>query len=51
MVRILPANVTNLGSIPGSEKSPGGGNGNGNILQYSFLGNHMDRRSLADYSS
>ena len=30
-----------LGSIPGSERSPGGGNGN--PLQYSCLDNHMDR--------
>ena len=51
MVKNLPANVRNLGSIPGSEESPGEGNGNSNALQYFFLGNHMDRRSLADYSS
>ena len=30
-----------LGSIPGSGRSPGGGNGN--PLQYSFLENPMDR--------
>ena len=30
-----------LGSIPGSEKSPG--EGNGNSLQYSWLENSMDR--------
>ena len=30
-----------LGSIPGSGKSPG--EGNGNPLQYSCLGNPMDR--------
>ena len=29
------------GSIPGSERSPGGGNGNS--FQYSYLGNPMDR--------
>ena len=29
------------GSIPGSERSPG--EGNSNLLQYSFLGNSMDR--------
>ena len=51
MVKNLPANVRNLGSIPGSEESPGEGNGNGNTLLYFFLGNHIDRRSLADYSS
>ena len=31
------------GLIPGFEKSPGGGNGN--QLQYSCLGNFMDRRA------
>ena len=36
------AGVTeNMGSIPGSERSPGGGHGN--PLQYSFLENPMDR--------
>ena len=30
-----------MGSIPGSGRSPGGGNGN--PLQYSCLENHMDR--------
>ena len=30
-------NVGDMGSIPGSEKSPG--EGNGNLLQYSCLGN------------
>ena len=33
--------VGDLGSIPGSGKSPGGGNGNS--LQYSCLENPMDR--------
>ena len=38
-----------LGSIPGLQRSPGGGNGN--PLQYSCLENPMDRkRSLAGYS-
>ena len=32
-------NVGDLGSIPGSERSPGGGNGN--PLQYSCLENSM----------
>ena len=41
-------NMGDLGSIPGSGKSPG--EGNGNPLQYTFLGNPMDRRSLAGYS-
>ena len=36
-----PANAEETGSIPRLEKSPGGGNGN--PLQYSFLGNPKDR--------
>ena len=43
-VKNPPANagkVRNLGSIPGSERSPG--RGNGNPLQYSCLENPMDR--------
>ena len=35
-------NVGDLGSIPGSGRSPG--EGNGNLLQYSCLENPMDRR-------
>ena len=34
-------NAEDMGSIPGSEKSPG--EGNSNPLQYSCLGNPMDR--------
>ena len=41
MVKKLPANVGDTGSIPGSKRSPGGGNGN--PLQYSCLENSMDR--------
>ena len=44
MVNILAANAGatgNVGSIPGSERSPGGGNGNS--FQYSCLENSMDR--------
>ena len=41
-------NAGDLGSIPGSERSPGGGHGN--PLQYSCLENPMDKRSLAGYS-
>ena len=41
MVKNLPASAGDVGSIPGSRRSPGGGNGN--PLQYSFLGNPMDR--------
>ena len=33
-----------VGSIPGSGRSPGGGNGNS--LQYSYLENPMDRGAL-----
>ena len=35
------SNVGDQGSIPGSERSPG--EGNGNPLQYSCLANSMDR--------
>ena len=35
------ANAGDLGLIPGSRRSPG--EGNGNPLQYSCLGNPMDR--------
>ena len=44
MVKNLPANegdVRDVGLIPGSGRSPGGGNGN--PLQYSCLENSMDR--------
>jgi len=44
VVETLPANVgdtRDLGSIPGLGRSPGAGNGNS--LQYSCLGNPMDR--------
>ena len=41
VVKNLPANAGDAGSIPGSGRSPGAGNGN--ILQYSCLGNPMDR--------
>ena len=40
VVKNPPANA-DAGSIPGSGRSPGGGNGN--PLQYSCLGNPMDR--------
>ena len=36
----LPANAGDVGSIPGSGRSPG--EGNGNPLQYSCLENPMD---------
>ena len=41
MVKNLPANAGDTGSFPGLERSPG--EGNGNPLQYSCLGNPMDR--------
>ena len=41
VVKNLPANVGDMGSIPGWGRSPG--EGNGNPLQYSCLGNPMDR--------
>ena len=47
MVKNLPANVGDTGdtgSILGLGRSPG--IGNGNLLQYSFLENSMDRGAL-----
>ena len=44
MVQNLPANagdIRDVGSIPGSGRSPGGGYGS--LLQYSCLENPMDR--------
>ena len=41
VVKNLPANAGDVGSIPGSERSPG--EGNGSPLQYSCLENSMDR--------
>ena len=44
VVKNLPASagdISNLGSIPGSGRSPGGGHGN--PLQYSCLENPMDK--------
>ena len=41
VVKNPPANARDKGSIPGSGRSPGGGNGN--PLQYSCLKNPMDR--------
>ena len=46
MVKNLPGNPGDTGdasSIPGSGRSPGGGNGN--VLQYSCLENSMDREA------
>ena len=41
MVKSPPANAGDMGSIPGSGRSPGGGNGSS--LQYSCLENPTDR--------
>ena len=44
MMKNPPANagdVRDVGSVPGSGRSPGGGHGN--PLQYSYLENPMDR--------
>ena len=41
VVKNLPANAGDVGSIPGSRRSPGGGNSN--PLQYPGLENPMDR--------
>ena len=53
VVKNLPVkagDIRDSGSIPGSERSPGGGHGN--PLQYSFLENPLDKRALqAGYSS
>ena len=41
IVKNLPAKAGDMNSIPGSGRSPG--EGNGNPLQYSRLGNPVDR--------
>ena len=51
MVKNLPASVRDVrysGSIPGSGRSPGGGNGN--PLQYSCLEKPHGQKSVAGYS-
>ena len=40
----LPANAGAVGSVSGSGRSPG--EGNGNPLEYSWLGNLMDRGAV-----
>ena len=40
--------IRDVGSIPGSGRSPGGRDGN--PLQYSFLENQLGQRSLAGYN-
>ena len=44
MVNNPSANAGDMGLIPGLGRSPG--KGNGKPLQYSCLGNPMDRRNL-----
>ena len=41
VVKNLPAIAGDTGTIPGSGRSPG--EGNGPLLQYSYLGNPVDR--------
>ena len=48
VVKYLPANAGDAGSILWSESSPGGGNAY--PLQYSFCGKSHGQRSLAGYS-
>ena len=43
VVKNIPANAGDTGSIPGLGRSPG--EGNGNPLQYSCLGNPMEREA------
>ena len=43
MVKNLPAGAGDVSSLPGSGRSPG--EENDNLLQYSCLGNPMDRRA------
>ena len=43
MVKNLPDDAGDIGSIPGSERFPE--EGTGNPLQYSCLGNPMDRKA------
>ena len=44
VVKNPPANAGDIGSIPGSGRSPG--EGSGNPLQYSCLGNPLDGGAL-----
>ena len=48
MVKNLPANAGDVGSIPGSERSPG--EENGNPLLYSCLENPTDRVACQGFS-
>ena len=44
----IAGDVRDMGSIPGSERSPGGGHGN--PFQYSCLENSHEQRNLGGYS-
>ena len=44
VIKNPPVSAGDVGLIPGSERSPG--EGNGNPLPYSYLGNPMDRGAL-----
>ena len=46
VVKNLPANAGNIGSIPGLRRSPE--EGSGNPFQFSCLGNPMDRGAWLD---
>ena len=48
MIKNSPGSAGNVGSIPGLVRSPG--ESSENPLQYSCLGNLMNRRSLAGHS-
>ena len=48
MVKNLPANAGDAGSIPGLGRSPGGGNDN--LFQYSLSGKFHRQKSLVGYS-
>ena len=49
MVKNSPANAIDMGLIPESGRSPG--EENGNLLQYSSLGNPMDREAWSSTDS
>ena len=46
VVKNLPANARDVGSVPGSRRSSG--EGNGHLLQYSRLENSMDTGACQD---
>ena len=49
MVKNLPADAGDVGSIPGLGRFPG--EGNGNLFQYSCLENFIDRGGLQSMGS